>query len=91
MPEQNELGLPWAIEQSRLIPDDWIVYDVDGMRITNRTIEAIALLVGAAPALLAACKDEVSQLANLAAAVDPELTTQLMEGVYAAVTKATPT
>ena len=38
--------------------------------------------------LLATCKTEVIELANLAAMVDPELAQRLMTAVYAAIEKA---
>jgi hypothetical protein len=47
----------------------------------------IARLWIAAPDLLAVCRGPVIELANLAQMVDPQLTRELMEDVYAALAK----
>ena len=55
---------------------------------TCKPSEANARLIAAAPDLLAACKLEVIELANMAAMIDPTVTRIYMEAVYAAIAKA---
>lgn len=65
----------WQHQELRLGSMEW------------KTAMRRAGLIVASPDLLAACKRDVPELANLAAMVDPELTRQLMDNINAIVAK----